>query len=913
MTDRPAGYGTAAGEGVRAARAPRRTLEREAELVAAQTALDEMTGRGAGGTAQAAAPRGGLLAFTGPAGAGKTTILAEIRRLAAERGCTGLSARGGEQEQSLAFHVVRQLLQPLLASYPRDERRELLGDWYGIVGPCVGLCPAQEGAAPDPQGVQDGLDWVVTKVAVQHGPLALFVDDAHWADQESLAWLAAFAARIEELPVLVVLAYRPDDLPSDASVIDELEDRKRMRPLALASLSPAAVSVLIKDALGADADDAFCHEAWSVTGGNPFAAVELTAKARDQGVAPVQEHAALLRSMAATTAGSGMAERLKRMGTSAVRLAWAIAVLGTEATASLAASIAALGPAEAADAVGRLQDERVLKGSGALEFTHPLIGEAVYRAIPAATRVALHGKAAWELVEVGRGPAAAARHLLETHPESDPWVVEQLRQAAREYLRAGAPDAARRSLMRALREPPPDQLRATVLYELGCPALLHDPAATVNHLRAALTEPAQDPDLHQGIVIRLARALAYGDRLSEAVQVLEEEAAGATNSQVRLRLHAEHFMMAAFSSQDQNGPARSRRLAQLAQRLNGQDQTERYLFGLRAWEAMVRGEPAETAVGYAERALVRGMSWTDEHWGFEVPALTALTFLHCDRPDRAEELFTDGVAEFEGQGWRGAPLAFGYTCLGYIRFRSGRLADAEDFARAGLQLAERVGPAAPVHWYAVGTLIEILLARGMVSAAEELAAAHRFSEPFPSAVTLPDAQTVRGQLLLARGMAKEASESLAEAGRRLDASGMHNPGWCPWLPHFALASRTTNPQQAEELAQEAVKRAVRFGAASAVGRALHAAGRVAEGQEGIARLQRAVIQLEQSPAAFELACAHVDLGAALRRAGRLQDAAEHLYRGVEGAVACGADATVARARDELAAAGLRPRRLRGGR
>ncbi|GHG09148.1 hypothetical protein ACFFSH_14000 [Streptomyces filamentosus] len=43
-------------------------------------------------------PRGGVLAYAAPAGLGKTTLLAEIRRRAAARGCTVLSARGGDQE-----------------------------------------------------------------------------------------------------------------------------------------------------------------------------------------------------------------------------------------------------------------------------------------------------------------------------------------------------------------------------------------------------------------------------------------------------------------------------------------------------------------------------------------------------------------------------------------------------------------------------------------------------------------------------------------------------------------------------------------------------------------------------------------------------------------------------------------------
>jgi DNA-binding CsgD family transcriptional regulator len=47
-------------------------------------------------------------------------------------------------------------------------------------------------------------------------------------------------------------------------------------------------------------------------------------------------------------------------------------------------------------------------------------------------------------------------------------------------------------------------------------------------------------------------------------------------------------------------------------------------------------------------------------------------------------------------------------------------------------------------------------------------------------------------------------------------------------------------------------------------------------------------------------------GAALSRNSRLQEAADRLYRGLETAVHCGAEAVAARAREELSAAGMRP-------
>jgi tetratricopeptide (TPR) repeat protein len=749
---------------------------------------------------------------------------------------------------------------------------------------------------------------------MQRGPLVVVVDDTHWADPESLAWVSSFADRVRELQVLMIVAYRPEELPVEGMGLAEAVARNRTRTFDLAPLSSAAVTTLVKDTLGAGADQEFCHEAYLVTGGNPFETVELAARARDRGVAPSQEHVPLLRNMAGTTRVSDVQERLEPMGTDAVRLAWAIALLGAEASVGLAASVAGLKPQAAADAAERLRTGRMLKADapdGVLEFPHPLIAEAVYRAIPAATRVALHGKVAWELIDSGRGPTAAACHLLETHPEDDPRVVRQLRYAARELLRTGAPDAARRCLNRALREPPPPDQRAALLYELGHPALVQDPGVTVDHLRQALDEPGVTDELREGIVLRLALALGYGGRLTEALHVVEQEAAATADPAMQLRLHAQRFLLGVFSTLDQKeGPARSGQLERLTERLTGRDRTEQCLLALRGWDAVVRGEPAEIALDAAERAVARGMRWTDdEHWGFEAPSVAALTFLACDRPDRARELISDGIAEFERHGWRGAPLAVSYTFLGYIEYRTGRLADAEDFARAGLRLADRVGRGGPVHWDAVGALIEILLARGRIEAAEKLCERYDFAEPFPTAVTVPDARTVRGRLLLARGMTKEAAECLSDNGRRLDLFGPYNPVWCSWLPQFALATHAADPQWARELGQETLKRAVRFGTETAVGQALHVAARLAQGPDVMALLERSVAQLERSPSTYDLACAQVDLGVALRRVGRLSEAADHLYHGVQGAVECGADALAVRARDELAAAGLPPRRL----
>ncbi|MFJ9038740.1 ATP-binding protein [Streptomyces sp. NPDC102406] len=898
--------------GQRGGRGRRTLFERDSELAAVDEALGELTGLRPGGVEPTERPRGALLAVAAPAGLGKTSLLAEVRRRAAAKGCTVLYARGGDQEQGVAFHVARQLVQPQLAGVPEAELRSRLGSWYAIVGPALGLCAPADGATPDPQGLRDGLDWVLTHLAVRRAPMVLVLDDAHWADPESLSWLGAFAPRAEELPLLLVVAYRPEELPDHAEALRGLPGRAGRRPLGLEPLSAPAVARLVRESLGSHADDAFCRECWAVTAGNPFEAVELTAKVHDRGLAPTENGAHLLRDLAAAVKGSGLIARLERLGTSTVRFAWACAVLGTEISPELAAAVAGLGAEEAADAADRLRTARVLTGVDTLEFVHPLIATAVYRAIPGGVRVALHGQAAWTVVDAGLGSSAAARHLLETHPDGDGWVVKELRSAARETVRAGAPEAARRYLARALREPPPFEDRAAVLYELGSASLLTEPATTVNHLRAALEEPITDPALRTGIVYRLSQVLAHSDRLAEASETLGRELSRATDSRVRLRLQAEQFMWDAFRADEPESPARSRRLAALADRLTGRDLTERYLIGLRAWDATLRGEPAATVLRHAERALAGGLRWAaDEDRGFEVPVLVALSFLYADRPGRTEELFVEGIADFEHAGWHGGHLSFAYTLLGYVRYRRGRLAEAEDFARAGLRRAERVGPGTPAHWYAVGTLIEVLLARGRVSEARSVAETYAFGAPFPAAVVFPDAQTVHGELLLALGRTKDAAVELAAAGRRLEPRGIRNPSWCPWQLHLARAEAHDAPRAAVVTARSAVDRARHFGAPSAIGQALRVAAEVSHGAARAELLEESVSHLERSPAGYELACSLVALGAELRRTGRAEEAADQLYRGLDAAVGCGADGLVERARDELAAAGLRPRPLRG--
>src|SRR5262249_21721208 len=115
--------------------------------------------------------------------------------------------------------------------------------------------------------------------------------------------------------------------------------------------------------------------------------------------------------------------------------------------------------------------------------------------------------------------------------------------------------------------------------------------------------------------------------------------------------------------------------------------------------------------------------------------------------------------------------------------------------------------------------------------------------------------------------------------------------------------------EARELAREEAELAQSTGLARPYGVALRAVGLLEPGDSGLETLQQSVSVLGETDARLEYARSLVELGAALRRRNRRSEARDWLTAGMERAYRCGAQRLVARARQELHAAGARPRRI----
>jgi DNA-binding SARP family transcriptional activator len=221
------------------------------------------------------------LVITGPPGMGRTRLLTECARRLVLEGAVVVQARPVESDQDAPWSALRLLLRAGLAAAPGlpAARREALGALAGLAPELAERFPPRE--VRDVADMATALADVLTAVAEER-PIALALDDAHWADGASLAALGSAVASLNAIPVVLLLAVVQgvSDPPRELLRLESDVGRAvpgvtvRLGALSQEDLGPlvAALAPWCRD----DAErDRLTRRVAFETGGNPFFAVTL--------------------------------------------------------------------------------------------------------------------------------------------------------------------------------------------------------------------------------------------------------------------------------------------------------------------------------------------------------------------------------------------------------------------------------------------------------------------------------------------------------------------------------------------------------------------------------------------------------------------------------------------------------------
>jgi DNA-binding NarL/FixJ family response regulator len=833
----------------------------------------------------------------GGAGAGKSALLGVAAETGSVAGMRVLGARGGELEQGHPFGVVRQLYEPMLAAASPVERERLLAGAAAPAARVLGVDETDDGAQAAGFAAMHAIYWLTSELTFDR-PVMAIVDDAHWADGSSLHALDYLARRLADLPLVLIVAFRPDEPGGHADLLDGLRNAAGTR-LDLRALGRASVARLVRARLP-DADDEICAAVHTATAGNPLYVHELLRTVHVNGtpLRPEDVSATSVRFL-----GDRVLRRIERVGDGAPALARAMAVLGDGVRLAGAAEVAALGSDQAGRIAHHLKRIEVLLGEDPVTFLHPLIRASIYDTMPAAERQGAHRRAATLLRRGGAAPEEIAAHLSRLPPGGDPEVAEALAAAARAALERAAPEEAVAWLERALGEKAPRPPADELLAQLGAAkAILRDPTAP------ALLEEAYQRAPHGAARVRigilLAELLAQSGRWEAArdrIEALEDELddddqAGRTEL-AAIRAASTLFDPGLVDDFDRRH-GEYERLAQL-------DHWGSYaLSALLGAAAISRGQPRQ-ALAHAERA--RGRLLTERGaGGWASPHLLGAYIL-------ADELDTAAVVQEElERSARSSGSAFGQITAvlsdAWIDARRGELAGAEAVLTTAVELARATGMLMVVTTAAF-MLIDVVVERSLTDVADIV---EQIELPADFLATASGAMLLeaRGRVRLRRHDRDAAIADLRAAGR-INEALRFGPAWSSWRSALALALPREDRDEALRLADDELALARSTGLRRPIGIALRTLGALHEQAEGIDLLRESVAVLESSPARLERARSLIELGAALRRGNSRRQAREQLVSGLQLAYACGAQHLREQADQELRACGGRRPRLVG--
>jgi len=371
--------------------------------------------------ARASAGRSQLVEVLAPAGLGKTRLLEDLHRRLRARGSHALFVRAVWGERTLPFALAAALagaMAPL---------RGAAGISPSAARTLVGLDPALASlfrAQPDvPESSATGVRTVASallellRAVSEERPLALLMDDLHWADQLSLAALGAMRDRMDAEKVLLVAARRP---PRTSAFAEPGPVRVELAPLSRAQIGDLVLSMAAAGSVRWE--DGLLEALDESTGGSPLLILETLRYARESGLLIMENgewgHGEVSRLRAELGGGSAIARRVRREGPAGRRVLLLAAAAGEPI--SDATMMAAHGAPEedVRAATDELERAGLMVRSGyQLRMSHDHLSEVVLECSSAHEIRDAHRALGVALAAApGHTPASlqkAARHLVE--------------------------------------------------------------------------------------------------------------------------------------------------------------------------------------------------------------------------------------------------------------------------------------------------------------------------------------------------------------------------------------------------------------------------------------------------------------------------------------------------------------------
>ncbi|MGW4069752.1 AAA family ATPase [Nocardia grenadensis] len=188
----------------------------------------------------AVAGHGAVVVVEGEAGIGKTTLLGAAARQFAELGLQVRTSRARELQQDVPFAALATWLVTGDPHTDSDPVRTLLD----------GADQAGDAAATHEFALAELLlEQVRTWCAEQ--PVALLLDDVHWADRSSLAVLHRLCTLADRLPLVLVLATRPFTTDPAFAVLTATLTACAASTIRLGALPDAATTTMVREMVGA--------------------------------------------------------------------------------------------------------------------------------------------------------------------------------------------------------------------------------------------------------------------------------------------------------------------------------------------------------------------------------------------------------------------------------------------------------------------------------------------------------------------------------------------------------------------------------------------------------------------------------------------------------------------------------------